>query len=331
MSRNRDDGTESFGSDSFLDVVSNIVGIMIVLVMVAGTRIGQLAAENHGSHAEAKRIDEAKHAEKSAELRGTASKLAEDINAMARQAHGLDRRTAVATREREELGTLIRTVELQLDAFRQNISDSDRRVFDLGGELASARAKLDELSRQQLSELSAPPVEVKIVTYPTPIGKTVFSREEHYRLLNGRLVRIPFDELKEALLDEKRQLIWKLKDLPEVSGAVGPIDDFRLRYHIVRTATGGGSVTSAEYVPTATKLGVPLAAALVPNSEFRRYLARLDKNSATITVWIYPDSFAEFRTLRQELYKLGFAVAGRPQDKDSQIGFSPRGSRSSAQ
>ncbi|MBL9125746.1 MAG: hypothetical protein JNG90_19050, partial [Planctomycetaceae bacterium] len=37
MRKRRDDG-EAMGSDSFLDVVANMVGIVIILVMVAGLR-----------------------------------------------------------------------------------------------------------------------------------------------------------------------------------------------------------------------------------------------------------------------------------------------------
>src|SRR5687767_12300295 len=35
----RTEATEGFGSDSFLDVVANMVGILIILVMVVGLRI----------------------------------------------------------------------------------------------------------------------------------------------------------------------------------------------------------------------------------------------------------------------------------------------------
>ena len=39
MSRTRNHESESAGGDSFLDIVSNIVGILIILVMVAGARV----------------------------------------------------------------------------------------------------------------------------------------------------------------------------------------------------------------------------------------------------------------------------------------------------
>jgi hypothetical protein len=41
MSRRRPKGELQFGSDSFLDVVANIVGILIILIVIAGLRVGQ--------------------------------------------------------------------------------------------------------------------------------------------------------------------------------------------------------------------------------------------------------------------------------------------------
>ena len=35
--------TPQSGEDSFLDIISNMVGIMIILVMVAGVRVGSVA------------------------------------------------------------------------------------------------------------------------------------------------------------------------------------------------------------------------------------------------------------------------------------------------
>ena len=39
MKRKPHDQSEDAGSDSFLDIVSNIVGILIILVMIVGSRV----------------------------------------------------------------------------------------------------------------------------------------------------------------------------------------------------------------------------------------------------------------------------------------------------
>ena len=42
MSRRRPPAELQFGSDSFLDVVANIVGILIILIVIAGLRVSQI-------------------------------------------------------------------------------------------------------------------------------------------------------------------------------------------------------------------------------------------------------------------------------------------------
>jgi hypothetical protein len=84
-------------------------------------------------------------------------------------------------------------------------------------------------------------------------------------------------------------------------------------------------------VPVSEPLGEPLAAALQSNSEFRTLLAGYDPNRTTVTVWVYPDSFQDFRTLKAELYRLGYLTAGRPLPAGRPIGGSPEGTRSAAE
>jgi hypothetical protein len=57
----------------------------------------------------------------------------------------------------------------------------------------------------------------------------------------------------------------------------------------------------------------------------------MDPNRTTVTVWTYPDSFHDFRRLKDELFKLGYLTAGRPMPHGAPIAGSPSGSRSAAQ
>ena len=78
-------------------------------------------------------------------------------------------------------------------------------------------------------------------------------------------------------------------------------------------------------------LGEPVATALSDRSDFRSRLAAVSPQSVVATIWVYPDSFAEFRQLKQELYELGFSTAARPLPHGVLIAGSPEGSRSAAQ
>ena len=77
--------------------------------------------------------------------------------------------------------------------------------------------------------------------------------------------------------------------------------------------------------------GPPLSEALRDGSGFLERLSGHDPNRTTVTVWVYPDSFNEFRALKAELFRRGYLAAGRPMPAGHPIGGSPDGSRSAAQ
>ena len=45
MSRRRNDDEQEFGSDSFLDIIANIVGILIILIVIAGVKVARQQAQ----------------------------------------------------------------------------------------------------------------------------------------------------------------------------------------------------------------------------------------------------------------------------------------------
>ena len=57
----------------------------------------------------------------------------------------------------------------------------------------------------------------------------------------------------------------------------------------------------------------------------------MEPSRTTITIWVYPNSFEQFRQLKAELFKLGYLTAGRPLPEDFPIGGSPDGTRSAAE
>jgi hypothetical protein len=52
---------------------------------------------------------------------------------------------------------------------------------------------------------------------------------------------------------------------------------------------------------------------------------------ATVTLWCYPDSFDAYRTIREELHRLGIPTACRPMPEGAPIGGSTEGSKSVVQ
>jgi hypothetical protein len=129
-----------------------------------------------------------------------------------------------------------------------------------------------------------------------------------------------------------------------LSETVGPIEGWRLRYKLQRVDMTfdpnvrgpqqvGSFVRLQEYtlIPVSGQMGEPLDEALRSTSQFRSSLAGLSPRDTTVTLWTYPDSFGEYRRLKEELHKAGYSVAGRPLPEGHPIGGSPSGSKSAAQ
>ena len=146
------------------------------------------------------------------------------------------------------------------------------------------------------------------------------------------------DRMK-AQLPEKFQ---KLRRQNVVHEVIGPIDGFKMKYTLTigmaRRETRYGPQTQkigqfsmAELIPVRSSMGEPLERALTSGSQLDQRLRLRNPRKTTVTVWVYPDSYAEFRRFKVQLFKRGFLVAARPLPQDQKIGLSSNGSRSAAQ
>ncbi len=314
-----------FGSDSFLDVITNFVGILIILVMVVGER-----AKNYTAALAAKANSELEA------LRAEEASVDGEVRRIAAQMQTVNRELRARFAERAEISALITAAEGRLAERRAGLGGDKRGQYDAARDLALANDELARLNaeREQTERTAQTPETVKVENYPTPLSKTVDGREVHFQLSGGRLTFVPFDALVNQLRDVMRERMSHMNDMETYTDTVGPIGGFRMRYFLERVDTPRGNfiqVHKVEMVPLTSQLGEPLDAALAPRSKFRSELEMISPRQYTITVWTYPDSFAEFRRLKKELYLMGYAVAARPLLEGMPIGASPRGSRSSAE
>jgi hypothetical protein len=304
---------DSESTNSFLDVITSSIGILIILVMVA-------------------------RAPMNAELEAAAtqaSTLEGDIHQLDAQMNRVQVELARRTQQRNGVSTVVAAVEQELAKRRAELDAQKQRRFDEDRDLALARDELKKLeSQREQTKQSTAPATVTVESYPTPLSKTVDNREAHFQLLGGRLAYVPFDTLVDRLKSTLRDYAAKLQDQGEVSDTLGPIAGFRLRYSIERHDVPQGSfmqVSYLEFVPTSGELGELYDDAMASGSAFRNKLEMMSPRQHTITVWTYPDSFDEYRKLKKELYGLGYSVAARPLPEGMLIGASPQGSKSSAQ
>lgn len=342
MSRRRKPQDEVIGQDSFLDVVANLVGILIILIMVVGARAKDAMLHSEPTPNEepaavvsvaAKELEAAKSAEQQVE---------QDIHRISGEIQQQQVEISYRGSERDRVQLLITAAEQSLAAKRDELSESQKREFDERNALAAAKSELAELEQGVAFLESAKPQTTILEHLPTPMAKTVFGQELHLRLHAGRVSHIPWDDFIQLLKEDAPRKAWRLKDQSELTERVGPVGGFWMQYTLKRevqtVATKVGMAMQQSVVldrftlqPESELFGEPVDQALQPSSEFLALLRTRRPDSTTITVWTYPDSFNQFRQLKQELFKVGYVTAARPLPADHPIGGSPEGTRSAAQ
>jgi len=229
-----------------------------------------------------------------------------------------------------------------IDQRRGQLDTKAQADFDRRHQVAEAKSQLSELENQYELASRARPETIRVESYPTPLSKTVHGHELHLQLRGARVTVIPWEEIEQELKTALASAFNRMRGQSELTAKTRPIGGFRIRYTIERhdvsmrtyEKTGiGGSYVSWEFslLPVSSRMGEPLEVALSPQSEFREALARCRPGRTTVTIWVYPDSFEQYRRLRKELYTTGYAVATRPLPEGELIGGSPRGTRSAAQ
>ncbi len=330
--------TAGEGQDSFLDVVANIVGILIILVMVVGVR-----ARNAPVEVAAIGDEETALAVEFREALETEQVLQGDNHRLVERLESVQAETLRAALRRERLGLAATALGRQLDAHRDQLDAEVREALDLRDEVDRRTRQLEALLRRrtEIAEQEVPP-EV-LVNYPTPLSRPVDEGELHFQLRRGRIAAIPLEPLVDLLKEEFRRKVPQLRGASEISGSVGPLEGWRMDYELERfdvamddvidTGLSGSYARLRQWTlaPLDPNLGEPLGAALAEGSQFRTILERTRPGRSTVTLWVYPDSFREFRELRRLLHERGFAMAARPLPEGLPITGSPSGSRSAAQ
>jgi len=338
----RIDAVDDNGHDSFLDIVANLVGILVILIMVVGVRMRRAQEEPLQLEIPVA-VEEAPTPDDAADRIATRDALIDKI-AKARQAtkaieldtQSLDHKIGLLadetnrrTAQRDQLQIVASAIESEIQIQRAELDEQNRSAFDAAQAVAAAQHELEQarsaaqtVALEAMAEKEAPTI---LTHYRTPIAKTVFGHEEHFRISEGRISRIPLNELVDALYQDAKSKKWKLKGAPQFTETLDPIDGFRLKYSL------GHAGLSFQLYPVTEDAGQRVAAALAADAPLRQHLDALSPRDTTITVWTYPDSYAELREFQALLIQRGFRVAARPLPAGHPIGGSQQGRRSAAQ
>jgi hypothetical protein len=355
MAKKRDE--LEFGSDSFLDVLANVVGILIILIVVVGVRVANspklaLPGPAPKLQAESSRAPESpaplpaipafpplREIEPPAELLAQAEALRRKHASMESELNQLDR-------EKERLASLHRDHEVRSAALRQQITGkiellrSERTaISSLEQEIAGLKQEITGWQQKLATAGSDEVTKEKLTHRLPPIGRLVDGQEIHFRLSENRISRVPVMELAQEVqrdIDRRKEVLLSRKFY---QGITRPMEGYTMEYVIQRMAM---SVT--DEMRGVIRIGVSMwmirpggqimsettEEALRPGSRFHQALLRSGSN-ATLTFWVYPDSFEIHQRLKAFAHDSGYWVASRPLPAGVPITGSPQGSKSLAQ
>ncbi|MEM6799544.1 MAG: hypothetical protein AAF589_08520 [Planctomycetota bacterium] len=348
MRRGEQDRGELPGQDSFLDIVANIVGILILLVMVVGLRAANSsreavqekpAAEPAVAQAPAAPPIDAVTEQELADVVRQVKLQRADLQSKVVKAVNAQAEVEFRDAERVHLAAMVAAVEEEIEQQREKMGQDERRDFDLRSKLGAAEHQLEQLTRQRIALAAVEPEVEQVESLPTPLATTVSNDELHVRLAEGYAKLIPLDELIATARQNAEENVWRLETRDSAELTIGPVDGFRMKYLLRKYSVASRRGTSVyigsagwELLPVSPQLGEPVAEAVKPGSLLMTGIARQAVGKRpTVTIWTYPDSFGDFRDLKAALFDAGFSVAGRPLPAGKAIGGSPNGTKSAAQ
>ena len=334
MAKKRNDEL-AVGDDSFLDTIANLVGVLIILVVIMGSK----------THRAAKEYGEKQRAQAAASLENPSFTMASIRKSVAEQEQRIARHDLELQYRKEERLALLRKIGLIEEELKKKLETTDddvRERVEAETEIAKLAQQLEELSNLQSGGSEEEEAPIVLQHLPTPMAKTVFGQEMHLRMANGRVSVIPWDRLVEQLKQTAPLAARRGVSRDVIEDSLGPMEGYLMKYRLVNSKgmvqsggrVGMGSIVELERFELEVvepQIGETIEDALSPGSRLRVELAGRQPRETVITVWVYPDSFEAFRQLKEALFEDGFLTAARPLPDGVLIGASPRGSRSTAQ
>jgi hypothetical protein len=254
-----------------------------------------------------------------------------------------DGRAADASRRMAQAASQAALDALRARKLAFQIRDPSNRIAQAAARGGFVRGERDKLAKEVATLRSAPRPKSVTILSKSPVARPVADDEYHFELRRGRITYIDLDKLMNLTKDDARMRDQMSDRVGTISNKFGPVGAFSLAYEISPTVPSDlqglmerrsmrrYELQGWELVPESDLRGESYEATLNPISDFRRAVNRINPERATITLWVYPDSFGLYRRIRADLVDRGFSVAGRPLPAGLGIRGSPMGSQSAAQ
>ena len=328
------------GHDAFLDIVANLVGILIILVVVLGSQSQTAIKEKKESQEKKDRPSQAQM-EQLTQYSMQAASAQADSDRFERRIKQMDLQIDHRKRQRAALMDLLAQAEKLWEEAKKDVDEKTSKLAAQTVAFRKSKEQLGQLQGQRKALENTPDPVVAVEHLPTPMAKTVFGEEIHFRLKDNRLSIVPIAQLIKEIRRDFSRVAASAND-GQMDAAVGPVRGYVARYLMQKSrqrVSRGGSINMATRIdllrmmvePLSEPHGQPVKEILQNPQVLDVELAGRDPATTTITVWVYPESFASFRGLKEHLYRRGYATAARPMPDGRPITGGPGGARSSAQ
>jgi hypothetical protein len=262
MRRKSQASDPGFGSDSFLDVLSNVVGILIILIVMAGMQLSRTPilpdsasaspdlAEHQQPLPEAPEPSVAQSPAVEAELptddpdpmvvqdevpeevKVAMQSLSAERDGLLKQQADIQQQLEGLANTEQRLGGDLSRRNQEQGALSNQLTAERRRFRKVQDEVADQRRKLSAvLAEFEEVEQQAPSVNT-IRHRLTPVSQEVTGEEVHFRLAGGRVSVVPLQEL----LERVKQQVERRREIAAArggyKGTVGPIDGYSLEFVI---------------------------------------------------------------------------------------------------
>ncbi len=274
MSRRTHNDEIELGSDSFLDIIANIVGILIILIVIAGVKVSRqplvteaepavvttasvedIAEESKEEPIVAKAFLEPDEEEETETIEERVFPIPAAPAIFVEVTQDEDMPIAVATRdfefEESQLGVFAErkqqlnqnlthlasqrsVASAELDRKRKDVTKAQQRLALLQFDVDKKREEARKL-RRQLAMAEQQTANVEDIEHKvTPLGRDVTGKELHFRIEGGKVSMLPIDALIKELKSDASRHQRVLMHTSSYQGTVGPNRGYRMKYEIRR-------------------------------------------------------------------------------------------------
>lgn len=266
MSRRRSPGEVNVGSDSFLDVIANIVGILIILIVLTGLRVihAPVRSQTVTSSPEPVSVETPVAAavpeplppmpvveampepdlpepvlepivevtEPPTELTARIERLRADLAAAESTLTQLQQSVQVAQTQQTDLESRQATQQTELRTGQGSYQAVKRSRAELEQLVETQHAVLQDI-RATLAESERKTPPAKTLQHRlTPVSQVTVREQIHFRLLNQKVSYVPIQELVEQAAYELRRHGDSVLKSKSRIGQVGPVKGYHLHYKL---------------------------------------------------------------------------------------------------